>query len=317
MGNFVLLVFLALRNTPLAPLSGRSYEKLRPLHKTAGYTCITTSVLHAAVYLSAWSEQGELDSMRETQNLAGGIAGLAMVVIGVSTIGWFVRRFYEGTFPFHFFCHIEILTEAVFYMIHVVLFMLILITIGMHRPLIPKSTVVIIIFTACLWFSDRVFRFAKLFWYFPGNHATIKLMPDGSSSSNALRVSLSRSVMRSRPGSHAYLWIPAIRGFETHPFTLVSQYPTTEFLVNVHDGFTYDLHKRVSQEPGKSMRCSVDGPYGQVPDFNSFDRVLLVSGGSGASFAFAVALDVIKKRAASNSKTTQMIDFVWSVRNYG
>lgn len=96
MANFVLLVFLALRNTPLAPLSGYSYEKLRPLHKTAGYTCITTSVLHAAVYLSAWSERAELDNMRETQNLAGGIAGLAMVVIGVSTIGWFVRRFYEG-----------------------------------------------------------------------------------------------------------------------------------------------------------------------------------------------------------------------------
>ncbi|QKX56546.1 uncharacterized protein TRUGW13939_03651 [Talaromyces rugulosus] len=290
--NFVLLVFLALRNTPLAPLSGHSYEKLRPLHKTAGYTCITTSVLHAAVYLSAWSEKAELENMRETKNLAGGIAGLAMVIIGFSTIGWFTRRFYE-----------------VFYMIHIVLFMLILITVAMHRPLISKSTVVIIIFTASMWFSDRLLRFAKLCWYFPGNHATIKIMPDG-----ALRVSLSRTMRRSRPGSHAYLWIPAIRCLETHPFTLVSQ--DGEFLINVYDGFTHDLRKRVSQEPDKSLRCSVDGPYGQVPDFNSFDRILLVSGGSGASFAFAVALDVIKKRAGSGSTATKMIDFVWSVRHY-
>lgn len=95
MANFVLLVFLALRNTPLAPLSGRSYEKLRPLHKTAGYTCITASILHAIVYLNAWAEANELETMREKENLAGGIAGLAMVIIGLSTISWLVRRYYE------------------------------------------------------------------------------------------------------------------------------------------------------------------------------------------------------------------------------
>jgi predicted ferric reductase len=295
-------------------LSGHSYEKLRPLHKTAGYTCITTSVLHAGVYLSAWSEKAELENMRETQNLAGGIAGLAMVIIGFSTIRWFARRFYEGIYLFLVLEIVEILTDAVFYMIHIVLFILILIMIAMHRPLISKSTVVIIIFTASMWFSDRLLRFAKLCWYFPGNHATVKIMPGG-----ALRVSLSRSMRRSRPGSHAYLWIPAIRCLETHPFTLVSQDPTAagEFLISVYDGFTHDLRKRVSQEPDKSLRCSVDGPYGQVPDFNDFDRVLLVSGGSGASFAFAVALDVIKKHAVSDSTATKMIDFVWSVRHYG
>lgn len=95
MANLVLLVFLALRNTPLAPLSGQSYEKLRPLHKTAGYTCIVTSVLHAIVYLNAWAQANELGDMLEKANLAGGIAGLAMVIIGITTIGWFRRRYYE------------------------------------------------------------------------------------------------------------------------------------------------------------------------------------------------------------------------------
>ena len=94
--NFVLLVFLALRNTPLAPLSGSSYEKLRPLHKTAGYTCIVTSVIHGITYATAWSQAGHLHKFRELEYLAGGIAGLAMVVIGASTFTWFVRRSYEG-----------------------------------------------------------------------------------------------------------------------------------------------------------------------------------------------------------------------------
>lgn len=99
MANFTLLVFLALRNTPLALLSGRSYEKLRPLHKTAGYTCIATSLIHAIVYLNAWAQIDHLHEMRETENLAGAIAGLAMVIIGLSTISWVMRRYYECTCP--------------------------------------------------------------------------------------------------------------------------------------------------------------------------------------------------------------------------
>ncbi|KAH8700219.1 ferric reductase NAD binding domain-containing protein [Talaromyces proteolyticus] len=285
--NFVLLVFLALRNTPLAPLSGWSYEKLRPLHKTAGYTCITTSMLHATVYLSAWSEAGELGNMAEMQNFAGAIAGLAMVIIGLSTIGWLVRKSYE-----------------VFYMIHVVLFVLILIMIGMHRPKISTSTLAIIIFTASMWFSDRLLRLAKLCWYLPGNHAAVTAMSDG-----ALRVKLNRSV-HCAPGSHAFLWVPSIRLIETHPFTMVSTKPA-EFLVRVQDGFTHKLYELAKKEPGKLLRCSVDAGYGQLPNFMDFERIVLVSGGSGASFTFAIALHVMKTCAASNS--TKTIDFIWSI----
>jgi polyferredoxin len=101
----VLLVFLALKNTPLAPLTARSYEKLRPLHKVAGYTCIFTSCLHGIVYLSAWSETGNLESMKETENFCGSIAGMAMVIIGLSTITYFMRGFYEREFP----CQVSLL----------------------------------------------------------------------------------------------------------------------------------------------------------------------------------------------------------------
>lgn len=93
--NFVLLVFLALKNTPLAPLSGHSYEKLRPLHKTAGYTCILTTFFHASIYLSSFGISGDLENMRQTKNLAGVIAGLAMVILGFSTIAWLTQNYYE------------------------------------------------------------------------------------------------------------------------------------------------------------------------------------------------------------------------------
>lgn len=185
------------------------------------------------------------------------------------------------------------------------MFILITITIGLHRPKISKSAVVIIIFTACLWFMDRVIRFLKVCWNFPGNYASLTALPD-----RAIRVRLARSV-RATAGSHAFLWVPAIRLIETHPFTMLATEPS-EFVIRVHDGFTQDLWRYAEKAPGRRLRCSIDGGYGQVLDFKPFDKVILVAGGSGASFTFAIALDLI--RAKSEVKS---IDFVWAVRSQG
>ena len=97
MANFTLLVFLSLRNTPLAPLSGNSYEKLRPLHKIAGYTTIVTALIHGLRYVISFHEVGLIDEFKKSENFAGPIAGIGMLLMGISTIGWFVRQSYEGT----------------------------------------------------------------------------------------------------------------------------------------------------------------------------------------------------------------------------
>lgn len=100
--NLTLLVFLALRNTPLAPLSGNSYEKLRPLHKIAGYTTIVCALIHGLRYVIAYDELGMLDEFKQPENFAGPIAGISMLIIGISTIGWFVQQSYEGTYRLAF-----------------------------------------------------------------------------------------------------------------------------------------------------------------------------------------------------------------------
>ncbi|GIJ92140.1 hypothetical protein Asppvi_011116 [Aspergillus pseudoviridinutans] len=186
------------------------------------------------------------------------------------------------------------------------MFVLILILVGMHRPRFADSTVVIIIVTACLWGSDRLLRFVKLCWNFFGNYATLTPMEDG-----AVRVKLHRP-LRCAPGSHAFLWMPSIRFLESHPFTLVSADPV-EFLIRKYDGYTHDLFELAQQQPGKRLRCSVDGGYGRIPDFMTFDRVILVAGGSGASFTFAIALSILKEGAAGNA--TKIIDFIWTVKH--
>ncbi|KAJ5239404.1 hypothetical protein N7468_004023 [Penicillium chermesinum] len=292
--NLVFLVFLALRHTPLAPLSGTSYEKLRPLHKMAGYTCILLAVVHALIWIITSAKEDVLFYLRQRADIAGATAALSMVLIFLSTLG-LPRWSYET-----------------FYVIHVTLFMLILIMLGFHQPDLSIGVLKIVIFVAALWVLERGLRLSKLLWRFFGSYATLTPV------NGAVRIKLNRSIHSRHAGSHAFLWLPSMRPFETHPFTMIGTDPV-EFLVRPYDGFTRDLYNFAckSQESGKAarVRCSVDGPYGQIPDYLDFDRVILVAGGSGATFTFSIALDLIKRYAATGSNKT--IDFIWTVKHHG
>jgi predicted ferric reductase len=155
---------------------------------------------------------------------------------------------------------------------------------------------------------DRILRAGKLCWSSFGNYAIITPLPN-----NAVLLKLRRPI-QARPGSHAFLWIPSIRWFETHPFTMASTNPV-HFVIRAHDGFTRDLHDAAQSSPGRSLRCAIDGGYGQVPKFENFEKVILVAGGSGASFTIPVALDLIKESRIT--KATKSIDFIWIVRHHG
>ena len=81
-----------------------------------------------------------------------------------------------------------------------------------------------------------------------------------------------------------------------------------------YDGFTSDLHAFAMKNPGQALKASIDGPYGTVPDFTIFDKVVFIAGGSGASFTCGVAVDMLRKLCDSG-KT--VIEFIWVVREQG
>lgn len=92
----MLLVFLSLKNTPLAVLSAQSYEKLRPLHKATGYTCILATVLHGLIFVIESAISDILFYFKKQADYAGAIAGIAMIVIALSTAPCIRRKQYEG-----------------------------------------------------------------------------------------------------------------------------------------------------------------------------------------------------------------------------
>ena len=203
------------------------------------------------------------------------------------------------------------LRYEVFYVTHIAMYSLLLINVAFHRPDFTLKAIIITLFAASMWSSDRILRGFRILWYTYDNRATITPLPHGGT-----RIVLRRSPSRAVPGTHCFLWIPKIRAIETHPFTIVSTTPySLELVVAAYDGFTNDLHTYAQKHPGDSLRASIDGPYGAIPNFAKVaDKVVLVAGGSGASFTFGVALDMIKK-LGNSTKTS--IQFIWTVKEEG
>ncbi|KAI0164313.1 ferric reductase NAD binding domain-containing protein [Hypoxylon sp. FL1284] len=287
-GNMVFVVFLALKNTPLAFLTAYSYERLNVLHQIAGYTTLLFTILHGSMYASYFIENDRIEILQEDVVTAGIVLGFA--VLFTCLAGTIVKRFnYE-----------------LFYVIHVVLFLVIAVALGLHRPSFnPDKGLYATVILAALWFSDRLIRFGRLVYNSINNEATIHALPDGGT-----RIVLKKPILRARPGKHCYVWLPRIRALETHPFTIVASDPM-ELVINTYSGFTRDLHKYALENTCTSLKVSVEGPYGTDPDPLDFDKVVLVAGGSGATFTFGIAADMLD-RMAENSQ--QQIDFIWAVK---
>jgi hypothetical protein len=68
------------------------------------------------------------------------------------------------------------------------------------------------------------------------------------------------------------------------------------------------------ENPGQVLKASVDGPYGTIPDFTLYSRVLFIAGGSGASFTCGTAVDLLRRLGES---TSTAIEFVWVLKEQG
>jgi len=289
--NIALITFLALKNTPLAFLTAYSYERLNILHQAAGYCTVLFAMLHAVLFIVTDAKLGSLSNLLELAQIMGMVAGFAM--LSILTTALILRGIrYEA-----------------FYIVHIVMFMLVIIAVGMHRSEFQTKSIYIIIFSACIWGSDRLLRGFRIVLRAFGNRANVYPLPRGG-----VRIVMRRTPWRAVPGAHVFLWIPKVRAIETHPFTIVSTNPL-QIVISSRDGFTRDLFSLASKSPGALLRASCDGPYGTLPNFARFDHVVLVAGGSGATFTIGVALDLIHKLSSNAAKP--VIHFIWVIRDDG
>lgn len=289
-GNLCFVVFLALKNTPLAFLTAYSYERLNCLHQIAGCTTFLFMAMHAITYTVYFSKKDLLRLLVEKEQIAAIIAGFAFLSATLSAI--VLRRiWYE-----------------LFYVVHLTCFMVGIACACFHQHELGKRIIIILLLAASMWVTDRAIRVGRAVYYASNNSATLYPLPNGGT-----RVVMKKVPTRAVPGKHFFVWIPAIRRFEMHPFTIVGTQPL-EFIINSHNGFTGDLYKFAQAHPGAKLRASVDGPYGTFPDPMEYDKIVLIAGGSGASFTFGLAVNLLERMKETSTKS---IVFIWTVRQHG
>ncbi|KAF7546544.1 hypothetical protein G7Z17_g8348 [Cylindrodendrum hubeiense] len=286
--NTALSVFFGLRNTPLGFLSEQSYNRLNFLHRVVGYTAIAQMLCHALLYALRFGLQHRLSVLiTKPANLHGIVSGVGMLIL---LLGLMRHLGYEAFYVSHVFGAIVTMFFA-----------------GLHRPFWYKKVPVIMIFAGAMWALDRLIRAATLLYNLYKNKATIYPLPN-----NGVRLVLNRPLAGAKSGSHCFVWIPGIRALEVHPFTIVSNNALgLELVIKPYKGFTRDIHDYAISKPGSTVRASVEGPYGSLPNLEHYDRIIFIAGGSGAAFTFGLVNDFLSKLEL---ESPQLVDFIWTVR---
>lgn len=266
-----------------------SYERLNVLHQVAGYSTVIHVILHTSCYCSYFVNAGRSSRLLHIEEIFGMAAGVCFFSLAFS--GMVIRNWWY----------------ELFYYLHISFWIIGIVMVGLHQPEFSKKIIYVTCVCGGIWVIDRLIRMARLAIYSVSNEVTIQPLPNG-----ATRVTLKKPPIGAVSGKHCFLWIPRVRSCETHPFTIAAMDPL-EFVITSYDGFTRDLHQYALRHPGVSLKASVDGPYGTFPDAIDCDRMVLVSGGSGASFTFGSALNALKRIPDDKEKK---VTFVWIVKNF-
>jgi ferric-chelate reductase len=133
------------------------------------------------------------------------------------------------------------------------------------------------------------------------------------------------------------------RVFESHPLTILSA-PSASSCLSLHAlylgarvcgdwtralnlyakdgvGSLSKEEKDAAENVGTQVQVMVDGPYGGCSiDLGRYESVLLVSGGSGATFAVGLLDDIVGrcvKLGRRGGERTKRIEFAWCTRSFG
>lgn len=225
----------------------------------------------------------------------------------------------------------------VFKLLHIALAALAIVGVWYHLDLkqLPQIRYLYIVVGA--WAGDRVGRMLRVLYYNFGRSRTrtlIEVLPG-----NAFRVTMTLArPWRARPGQHAYLYLPGISFWQSHPFSVAwaegtddvtsdklastrqdmaaMQKTQISFIVRARTGFTNSLFQKVVAAPGGRMEtaCYVEGPYGAKHPLDSYGSVVLFAGGVGITHQVPYVRDLV---AGFNAGTvaTRKILLVWTIQS--
>ncbi|KAG8773150.1 hypothetical protein FRC12_002697 [Ceratobasidium sp. 428] len=299
----------ASKNSPAALLLGKGYEKLNWVHRWAGRLLFLMATTHGSLWINNRIRNGQGELLRTGTKEREGMAAygtLCMIVL----LSLRPVRAYAYQF---------------FYMTHILGYMVFFIMICYHTPyaepwIFPPIT---------FWGLDLVirlvrFRLKDAYLTSVDQQMTLIRIPDVQGGWMAGQHVRLRVFFDGRP-------------FESHPLTILNADQATTVLPRsspTSTGITLGaravgnwsraLNRLASENvSGGDVRVSVmlDGPYGGLSlDLGDFESVLLVAGGSGATFTLGILDDIVgrivRHRRVKGEKT-RYIKYVWFIKSYG
>ncbi|SCU84418.1 LADA_0D01574g1_1 [Lachancea dasiensis] len=166
--------------------------------------------------------------------------------------------------------------------------------------------------TAAFWCFDRFIRLVRIF-SFGVKTARVSIV-----SNETLQITVPRgSWWPFFPGAFGYLHILKTSVFwQSHPFTVVkTDNDELRFYVKIKRGVTETLYKELLNKPEYTgeVKIAVEGPYGDKKPVNSYDQVLLYTGGNGIPGPFAYAKELGETSKEGNTK---FVKLYWVIRHW-
>ncbi|KAI0901903.1 ferric reductase like transmembrane component-domain-containing protein [Annulohypoxylon nitens] len=323
--NMIPLFLMAGRNNPLIQLLGMSFDTFNLLHRWFGRIVALEAVCHTfAFWAASAAGAGWAATLKNTTAkpflMWGFVATIAFVVILFQAASIARHAYYE-----------------LFKLLHIGLAALTIAGIWYHLKLGDLPQMKWLIPVIPIWCVDRFLRIVRIAYHNFGKGGTRTLVE--ALPGNAVRVTVNMArPWTFRPGQHAYLYMPAISFWQSHPFSLAwseeaedlnadklamnrqdvlaMRKTSMSFIIRGRTGMTHTLYQRAAAKPDGRLltTCLVEGPYGGEHTMHSYGTVMLFAGGVGVTHAVPHVRDLVTG-FANGTVATRKVVLVWIIQS--
>ena len=224
-----------------------------------------------------------------------------------------------------------------FKVIHVSLVILAIIGLWYHLRLDKLPQIALILGVIISWSVEHFIRIGRVVYRNVGNGGTKTLVEALPGDAVRVTVYLARP-WTFKPGQHAYLYMPSIALWTSHPFSiawsdgylsanekgglicgrnnvLALQKTSMSFVIRARTGFTAKLHKiaKASWDGRFHTKCFAEGPYGGLYKMHSYGTVILIAGGIGITHQVSHVRDLVAGFANGTVATRKLV-LIWVIQ---
>lgn len=294
---------LAGKSNMITLLTGISYEKLNSVHQYIGVASFVLGIIHAVPFIYQSMVEGGSAYLAENFKTFSYYSGIPpLILLGwlcIMSKAWFRKYMYEIFLHCHWIAgigyfatlwwHIDNLLDMNDYMYGALAFWG---TQVIYRILIKTA-----------FRPNQMFMKSRLAELLKVNETTFLV--------NVLNT----KGLSWKPGQHVFLRFKDKAILDNHPFSISSD-KQLKFIIVQKNGLTKQISQQLDDYAKHEKQVYIDGPYGGVArDPLSFDRMILVSTGSGVTAAMPFLLYTASSIEANEIVKTTSITFSWVVRN--